>query len=148
MSTSQTIELGAPDEGMIVEIMVGEQMEFTLGILNKLTKPWSELTADIKQTYLDEAQREAERKIAKMVALVASIDHTVIPVHLVDIKKGRKEITAKCEVSLINKDQSELFQYANCGAMLVLSNPDDYIVEGDIPKAGEDQGNLPLNNFE
>lgn len=136
------IQLDRPDSDMIVEIMVGEYMELTTKTIARMSKPWSALTEDVQKSMLNSLQQQAIEAIAKMVRLTASIDHDVLQANLVDAKVGKKEITAKIELSLTDPKREEFFRYANRQVMIVLADPEDYIVDGEIPEADPDQPSL------
>lgn len=146
MTDHTIIKLDRPDADMIKEIMVGEYMELTVNAMKAMKGGWSELSEDMQNTILSNLETQAGEAIAKMVRLTASIDHTVLQANLLDVKKGKKEITAKVEFALNDPMQIELYGYANRQVMVVLADPEDFMVEGQMPESDKDQP--ALNGFE
>ena len=137
------------DAELTVEIMKGETMELILKGMQGMKHGWLDTNQSEQESIIQAVEMQADSLIERMVRLVTAANRTTLKGHLVDVKKGKKEITAKLEFPLNDPDQTELFQFANEHVMVTLINSADFIDPDTLlPQANKDQRDLPLSTFE
>ena len=150
MSEKQTDDVNEfielDEAALIRETMVGEYMELTLNTLKGMDETFHRMDEREQSKFIQRLQQQAMLAIGRMTKLVASADSTTLRGFMVDVKKGKKEISAKLEFSLNDEAQAELFQFANRHVLVTLLDEADFINTDDLPEADPDQP--PLNGFE
>ena len=150
MSEKQTDDVNEfielDEAALIRETMVGDFMSITLDTLKGMESPFYRMDEKEQQRLIQRLQQQAMLTIGRITKLIASAEKTTMRGFLVDVKKGKKEITAKLEFHLTDPDQAELFQFANKNVMVTLLDEEDFIDLGELPEADPDQP--PLNGFE
>lgn len=130
------------DEEMIVDLMFGEMAALIVNPLREMKVGWGQLTEDIQQTMINNAQQRAEEKIRAMVSLCASIEYPKLSAELVTTQIKPKEIIAKISLDRADPNREEFFDFVSKKCVVVLVDPDDFLDEQYLPKAEPDQRSL------
>jgi hypothetical protein len=126
------------------ETLSGDIRDALLTHVRSIKVPWTMLSEDEQQATIDAISNTASHAVRQIGAIIAQrgFPHIIVGVGKWTVKDGIKlEVEASSLVENIHK----LAEHGNSAAILVLTDPTDYIGERAPAKADKDQPDLPID---
>lgn len=126
------------------ETLSGDIRDALLTHFRSIKVPWAMLAEDEQQEKIDAIAKTASNAVRRIAAIVAQrgFPHIIASVTKWTVKDGIKlEVEASSLVENIHK----LAEHGNSAAILVLTDPADYVGERAPAKADKDQPDLPID---
>jgi hypothetical protein len=126
------------------ETLSGDIRDALLTHVRSIKVPWAMLSEEEQQETIDAISKTAQNAVRQIGAIIArrGFPHVLVGVEKWTVKDGIKlEVTASSLVENIHR----LAEHGNSAAILVLTDPSDYIGERAPAVADKDQPDLPID---
>lgn len=129
-------------ERMAVATLSGDMRDIMLTHIRSQPKPWAKMSEGQQQETIDAVEQAAEDLVRRAVALISRRGFDLVPIKLADFTVKGGALKGKFEAIVTETNVVSLSDHQGHSAVIVLTDPSDFIGERSEARADPDQPDM------